>query len=87
MGPVAVKLLKPDYAEAPDIVRRFLQEAQAAAVLDHSHVVDVLDMGQESSGTVYLVLERLVGETLKEHLKRGPLSPSDAVQVLEPVLR
>src|SRR6185369_15866730 len=71
---VAVKILNYEHARDPEVVRRFLQEARAAAQLKHPNVVDVLDMGQDTDGTVYLVLELLHGETLKARIRRSPLS-------------
>jgi serine/threonine protein kinase len=70
---VAVKILNYEHARDPEVVRRFLQEARAAAQLKHTNVVDVLDMGEDQDGTVYLVLELLSGETLKARLRRGIL--------------
>ncbi|MCC6877441.1 MAG: protein kinase [Sandaracinaceae bacterium] len=83
---VALKVLNYEHAREPEVVRRFLQEARAAAQLKHANVVDVLDMGQEPDGTVYLVLELLEGETLKACMKRGPLAPSQLVTLLAPVM-
>ncbi len=84
---VAVKILNYEHARDPEIVRRFLQEARAAAQLKHPNVVDVLDMGQDTDGTVYLVLERLHGETLKARMKRGTLSLREVGATLLPVMR
>ncbi|MBX3274667.1 MAG: serine/threonine protein kinase [Sandaracinaceae bacterium] len=84
---VAVKLLKPEYAQFADAVHRFMQEARAAARLRTPHVVDVLDMGREQDGTVYMVLERLHGEPLSDRLERvGKLGVAEAVATLGPVM-
>ena len=83
---VAVKLLLPSFTEDTEIVRRFLQEAQAAAAIKHPNVVDVLDMGREEDGSVYLVLEYLHGEPLSARLKRSPLSPAEALEYFKPIL-
>jgi len=85
--PVAVKVLNYDYACDPEIAWRFLQQARAAAQLKHANVVDVLDMGEEPDGSVYLVLELLAGETLKTRMRRGPLSLEEIVEVLGPIMR
>ncbi len=85
--PVAVKVLNYEHARDPEIVRRFLQEARAAAQLKHENVVDVLDMGQEPDGSVYLVLELLEGETLKARMHGGPLSIRETADVLGPIMR
>ena len=75
--PIAVKVMDPSLARKEDYVKRFLQEARLAAKLSHPNVVDVLDMGREEDGTVYLVLELLRGETLSQVLKRRKLLPLD----------
>jgi serine/threonine protein kinase len=84
---VAVKILNYEHARDPEIVRRFLQEARSAAQLKHANVVDVLDMGEDTDGTVYLVLERLHGETLKARMKRGTLSLREVSALVLPVMR
>jgi serine/threonine protein kinase len=42
---LAIKILHPDQAVQPDVVRRFLQEARAASLIRHAHVVDIIDVG------------------------------------------
>src|SRR5581483_202840 len=62
-------------------------EARVAAGLRHPHVVDVLDMGADIDGAVYLVLELLEGETLATELVRRGALPLDACAVrLLPVM-
>ncbi len=84
---VAVKILNYEHARDPEVVRRFLQEARAAAQLKHPNVVDVLDMGEDTDGTVYLVLELLHGETLKARMRRGRLSTLEIGTLVLPVMR
>jgi serine/threonine-protein kinase len=84
--PVAVKLLHHDPGRDASIEQRFLQEARSAATLRHPNVVDVLDMGQAEHEGVYLVLEMLDGESLADRLQRGPLTPTDALAYLLPVM-
>ena len=80
---VAIKiLLLTDDAHAK---LRFEREARVLAELDHPHVVRVLDFGDE--GTNFLVLERLVGETLASRIARaGALPPELAVRLTREVL-
>jgi serine/threonine-protein kinase len=83
--PVVVKVLRPEWASNVDVRARFVREGRAAAAIRHPHVVDVTDVG-ELDGTPYLVMERLVGETLTALIARGPgLPPELAVDVLLPV--
>jgi serine/threonine protein kinase len=66
---VALKVMKPA-AEVNDLARqRFLREAQAAAVLDHDHIVTIYQVG-EDNGVPFLAMKLLQGETLDERLKR-----------------
>ncbi|NRD62603.1 protein kinase [Corallococcus exiguus] len=62
---VALKLLSSEAAEAPHLVARFLQEAQALARLDHPGVVRVLDSGRMGT-TAFLAMELLQGQSLRE---------------------
>jgi serine/threonine-protein kinase len=86
---VAVKVMRPALAEDPDFVARFAREARAAARLSSPEVVAVHDQGTDpSTGTAYLVMEYVAGRTLRDVIRdSGPLSPSRALGLLEPVLR
>ncbi len=68
---VAVKVLKAAAAADPDRLRRFEQEARAAAVLNHPNIVAVYDIGVHE-GTPYIVSELLEGQTLRQRLMQGP---------------
>ncbi len=64
---------------------RFVREARAMGALEHPNVVGILDIGEES-GAVYLVMEYVEGESLREHLNRKPVSAARAVSLLMPAL-
>jgi serine/threonine protein kinase len=72
---VALKILRPDFAEIDEVRRRFEGEARAAAALGQANVVAVFDAG-EQDGMPYIVMERLSGRTLADELAAGPLSSS-----------
>lgn len=84
--PVAVKVMHDVFATDPEFVARFIREAKAAAAFSHPNVVAVFDQGADG-GHVYLVMEYVVGETLRDLLRRrGRLSPAEALGILQPVL-
>lgn len=84
---VALKMLHPDLAGAPEVLERFRREAQRAAALRHPGIVSVLDYGQDESGAPFMALELLRGESLQELLEReGPLPVATVVTVVSRVL-
>ena len=70
---VAVKVLPVAHAADRSRLRRFEQEALAAAALNHPNILAVYDVGTEN-GRTYLVSELLTGQTLRESLRKGALS-------------
>jgi serine/threonine protein kinase len=76
---VAVKVLPSFFSRDPDRLRRFEQEARAAAALNHPNILAVYQMGTYE-GAPYLVSELLEGSTLRDQLLRGPLSVRKAVE-------
>ena len=70
---VAIKVLPSEVANHTDRLRRFEQEARAAAALNHPNVIAVFDVGIEG-GFPYVVSELLDGSTLDGLLARGRLS-------------
>src|SRR5918998_375482 len=86
---VAVKLLAEHLAEDPSFVSRFRREALAAARLVHPNIVQVFDFGSDStSGRQFIVMEYVDGHSCAELLRdRGPLPPSDAVEILTQACR
>jgi serine/threonine protein kinase/Tol biopolymer transport system component len=69
---IAIKVLPAFLSQDPDRLRRFEQEAQAAAALNHPNILAVFQMGTYE-GAPYLVSELLEGGTLREQLARGPM--------------
>ncbi len=76
---VAVKVLRPEFQEDEEFLKRFTIEAQAAASLSHQNVVSVYDVGHHGKLS-YIVMECIEGITLKEYMKRkGVLSQNEAL--------
>lgn len=69
---VAVKLIRPASTDNPDHLRRFEQEARAAAALNHPNILAVYDVGFEGA-TPYIVCELLEGKNLREQLNVGSI--------------
>lgn len=79
---VAIKVLRKDMADDLAIVRRFLREARAASRLRHPNALEVTDFGLLADGRPYMVMERLVGESLEDVLaRRGALEVRAALLV------
>ncbi len=80
---VAVKVLTEEIIQTAQGIELFHREARSTALVDHPHVVRVLDFDVMEDGVPFLVLELLVGETLEEHvLRHGPLAPDEALELL-----
>src|SRR5438552_1917038 len=69
---IAIKILPTFLSQDPDRLRRFEQEARAAAALNHPNILAVFQMGTYEVAP-YLVSELLEGGTLREQLVRGPM--------------
>jgi serine/threonine-protein kinase len=84
---VALKVLRHDLAQDDAFVSRFKREARSAARLSHPNVVSVFDQG-EDDGHMFLAMEYVPGQTLREVMKaEGPLTPRAALDIMGPVLQ
>jgi len=83
---VAVKVLPAVLGSDPDRLRRFEQEAQAAAALNHPNILAVYQLG-EYQGSLYLVSELLEGETLRKRCERGAMPVRICVDLASQVAR
>ncbi|MDQ1703211.1 MAG: eukaryotic-like serine/threonine-protein kinase [Frankiaceae bacterium] len=80
--PVAVKVLRPEFAEDSTFRTRFLAEARHSALLSHAGIAGVFDFG-EAEGTPYIVMELVEGETLATLLaRRGALPVGEALSIV-----
>jgi Tol biopolymer transport system component len=69
---VALKVLPAAFSRDPERLRRFEQEARAAAALNHPNILAVFDIGTHDE-SLYIVTELLEGETLRQRIQSGPL--------------
>lgn len=81
---VAIKLIRPAYANQPAFVRRFDAEAQIIARLEHPHIVPLYDYWRDPSGA-YLVMRYIRNGSLLDAVQAGPLPLTTAVRMLEQV--
>ncbi|CAN5925311.1 hypothetical protein BH11MYX4_BH11MYX4_34000 [soil metagenome] len=85
--PVAVKILHDWNRASEQLVGRFKAEALAVSKLDHPNITRILDCGEESDGTLYLVMEFVEGRTLEAELAaRGRFSADRAVSIALQIL-
>jgi len=68
---VALKLVRPEFAEDPDFVDRFHREAMATARLDHPNIAKAIDYGTLDNGDAYLVMQLVSGRGLEEVIAKG----------------
>ncbi len=67
---VALKLLLPQFAQHPEALTRFFNEARVVNLVEHPSIVQVSDYGQTAEGAAYLVMECLRGDALSRRLKQ-----------------
>ena len=83
---VAIKVLKSEYNEDENFIRKFRRESLAAASISHPNIVSIYDVGMETvsdEDVYYIVMEYIDGKTLKELIKEeGMLSQNQALNYL-----
>ena len=79
---VAIKVLRLDFRQNDDAMRRFRREALSATQLTHPNIVGVYDVGQ-SQEMNYIVMEYVEGTDLKDYVRqKGALHPIEAVRIM-----
>ena len=80
--PVAVKIIKPEFASDPDVADRFMREARTMAKLRHAHAAMIFDAGNLPDGRHFIIMEFVEGKTLSEALEsEGRFAPERAVRI------
>jgi serine/threonine protein kinase len=77
---VAMKVMKPEVAAKESNRQRFLREAQAAALVEHDHIVPILQVGEENN-VPFIVMPFLKGEALDVRLKKSRLETNEIIVI------
>ncbi|MCP3739046.1 Stk1 family PASTA domain-containing Ser/Thr kinase [Rossellomorea sp. BNER] len=77
---VAIKMLRLDFANEEEFIKRFQREAQSATSLAHPNIVSIFDVGEEDD-LYYIVMEYVDGMTLKQYIQQH--SPVSVEKVLD----
>jgi eukaryotic-like serine/threonine-protein kinase len=83
---LAVKILRPEWASARDLVSRFQREAKTTALLSHPSVVETFDFGALDDGALFLAMELVRGVPLSHRIDQGALEPTDALAITRQIL-
>ena len=78
---LAIKVLPPEFTHDPERRERLLHEARAASALNHPNIIVVHDLG-ESDGTLFVAMELVDGETLREWARAKPRTPLAVLQTM-----
>ena len=85
--PVAVKILKDEFAQDEVSVQRFINESKAVLMLSHSNIVKIFDVSVKGEHK-YIVMEYIDGITLKTYIeKKGALSVKETISYTTQILR
>ncbi|QGQ46901.1 Stk1 family PASTA domain-containing Ser/Thr kinase [Metabacillus sediminilitoris] len=83
---VAMKVLRFDFSNDDEFIKRFRREAQSATSLAHPNVVSIYDVGEEDN-IYYIVMEYVEGQTLKQYIQQfAPVHPRKAVNIMEQIV-
>lgn len=79
---VALKVIRPELGNNPEVLARFKQEILLASRVTDRNIVRIYDLG-DAGGVKFITMEYLEGEDLRALLQRGKLSPAQAVEIME----
>ena len=83
---VAVKMLRLDFANDEEFIRRFHREAQSATSLVHPNIVSIYDVGEEKD-LYYIVMEYVAGQTLKQYIQQSsPLAVEETLDIMKQLI-
>jgi WD40 repeat protein/predicted Ser/Thr protein kinase len=81
---VALKMIRDSDGATAESIRRFRAEAEAAAALQHPHIVPIYDVG-EQEGQHFFTMEYVAGRSLAELVRDQPLTPREAARYVQTV--
>src|SRR5512144_161168 len=81
----AIKVIKPSLSNNPATVERFVQEARSVNQIGHPNIVDIFALGVLPDGRSYLIMDLLIGESLRKRVKRGPLPLDDSMRIIDEI--
>jgi serine/threonine-protein kinase len=85
--PRAIKILRADLSNDPDMQTRFHREVRAARLVEHENIVRIFDFGLSEEGKPFIALEYLDGVGLAEVISKGPVPLGRAFHVVAEVSR
>jgi len=80
--PVALKFLPPELSRDEEAKERFVHEAQAASALDHPNICTINEIGETEDEQIFIAMAYYDGETLKQRIKRNPLSVNSVLEIV-----
>ncbi|MBK7929135.1 MAG: serine/threonine protein kinase [Bryobacterales bacterium] len=83
--PVVVKVLLEKQTQNEWVRKKFMQEMEALARIDHPGIINVLDYGDLPNGTQYLVMQYIEGKTLRDSIPQGGMEMSRASNLIRQV--
>ena len=79
---VAIKVLRSELSGDPALVERFSREVVATARISNPYVVSVYDVDRLADGTLFIVMDLLRGETLRQRMERGLIPRRECIDIL-----
>ncbi len=81
----AIKVLRAEVSNNPSSLDRFIFEARAVNQIGHPNIIDIFDFGRLPDGRAYHLMDLMIGESLRQRLRRGALHPSEAASVIDEI--
>ncbi|MFT3699820.1 MAG: protein kinase [Kofleriaceae bacterium] len=82
---VAIKIIKRELASSEEAAERFTREARAVNQVDHPNVIDVFSYGRLADGRLFLVMDLVEGESLRQRLRDGAIEPDETLAILDKI--